>query len=82
MTMMELVPKGKKIRLGDVKPGTLFECDGTIALKSEYGEVGSIIVGSGEFFCGDPDKKTDDHIVQRLKIRKTSGYTKIIPRKD
>lgn len=45
-----------KVRLIDLAPGTLFEFNGAIALKTEYrsdsGAVEAYIVGSGEMFWG------------------------------
>jgi hypothetical protein len=77
--MIGFEPKGKPIRLGDVEPGMLFIYDGVLALKSEYGKIGSIILGSGEMFSGDPGTKTDDHIVQRLRrIKSKPSRPKII----
>lgn len=53
---MRLKPDGKKVRLLDLEPGTLFMLDDCIAVKSEYlldcGKIEAIIVGSGEFFHG------------------------------
>lgn len=47
---------GEKVRLCDLLPGTLFEHDGCIALKSEYqtsrGLIEAAIVDSGEQFWG------------------------------
>ena len=55
-TRTRLCPKGCKVRLCDLKPGTLFEFDGCVALKSEYtagnGLIEAYIVGSGELFWG------------------------------
>ena len=45
-----------KVRLIDLEPGTLFEFNGTFALKTEYrtdsGATEAYIVGSGEMFWG------------------------------
>ncbi|KZE06289.1 hypothetical protein B4117_2167 [Bacillus mycoides] len=45
-----------KVRLIDLEPGSLFEFNGTFALKTEYrtdsGATEAYIVGSGEMFWG------------------------------
>lgn len=49
-------PVSKGCTLEELKPGTLFSFNGTIALKSEYytatGAIEAFIVGSGEMFWG------------------------------
>lgn len=72
---MRLKPKGNKVRLADLEPGTLFlfgnDC---LALKSEYisksGRIEAYIVDTGEMFHGGA-KSVGEHydlMVQPLKI--------------
>lgn len=69
-----LIPVGDKVRLSDLEPGTLFEFDGCIALKSEYltarGAIEAHIVGSGEQFWGGAKsvKEQWDLMVQPLEL--------------
>lgn len=75
---MEITKKRKRVRLSKLEPGTLFQYEETIALKSEYrtdkGCCECYIVGSGEFFsagCGGEPEKLNNLMVTPLHIE---GY--------
>lgn len=53
----------RRIRLENLKKGSLFRYNETMALKTEYytddGRPECYIVGSGEFFCGGIQSKDE-----------------------
>lgn len=52
-----------EVKLNDLPKGSLFEFEGTFAMKSEYrtknGAIESFIIGSGEMFWGGTDNPKD-----------------------
>jgi hypothetical protein len=60
---MQLIKGIEKVKLIDLEEGTLFEYNGTIALKSEYRNESATcecyIVGSGEMFWGNTAKPNE-----------------------
>lgn len=67
---MKLIKKNNTCTLEELPNGSLFLCDDTLALKSEYrnenGAVEAYIVGSGEFFWGGTNNAKE-----QAKIRVT-----------
>ncbi len=68
--------KGKTTTLAELPKGSLFLCEGTVCLKSEYGDnngrIDAYIVGSGEFFWGGTNTPSEQRkvVVTELKIKK------------
>jgi hypothetical protein len=70
---LELKEENQKVKLSDLKAGTLFKFNNTIALKSEYRTnfaVECYIVGSGEYFWGGTKtaRELNELLVTPLKI--------------
>lgn len=72
---MKIKVQYSKIKLEDLKPGSLFMYMGTLALKSEYttsgGAIEAIIVGSGEMFWGGTNNSEDQRnlLVNKAKLK-------------
>lgn len=58
VTQIELVPYGWTTTLKECPPGHFFY-KGTVAFKSEYGDIECFVVDSGEYFWGGTKTKTD-----------------------